>query len=423
MKRGYKANITSNLINQATHLVLGLFTSILIARVLGPERHGYVTYILLFFTLMTSYGHLGLNNAVMYFHKRKNVDAQHLFNVNITCLLLIFAGLTVLTVGGWKLGLFLVDYPLPMIAGGLVFVLAGFFYYNNNAWFIASERIRESNRYNLTVFLLKTGTIFAFWLMGILVAGTNFWIAVVAMMMNALLLQIRLKRGLRLAWDAPLLKAEFRYGGILYLAAAFDHLHLRMDQLFIKGMLGLEHLGVYSMAVMISELMFLIPISINSALTGRLYNIEGEDAGRIVLARTLKLSFYVCMGLTLVGIPLALLIPYVYGIAFQGAVLPSMILLLGAAFASVARVSAPYFFTSGRPLVHLRITFFCLITNTLLNWIMIPIWGINGAAISSAISYFIYGFYYITILVKKEGFQLRNLFVLSLDDIRMILPQ
>jgi len=417
---GYKANIASNLINQVLRLVLGLATSILVARALGPEGQGYVAYIILIFTLMGSYGHFGLNNSVMYFHKRKGADPKHLFHVNTSCLGLIFVALSALTLSGWGMGIWLRDYPLPLILGGLLFVLANFFYFNNYAWFIASERIRESNRWNITVFLLKSLFIVAFWVLGILWTGSFFWITVLAMALNAILLQLKLKRGFRFEWDSRLLKEEFRYGGIIYLAAAFDHLHLRVDQLFIKGMLDIGQLGVYSMAVNLSELMFLIPLSINTALTGKLYNTEEGDAGRMVMIRTIKLTLYVCMALAVIGIPLSLAIPYIYGEGFRGAVVPTMVLLLGVIFASLARVASPYFFTSGRPKVHLRITFLSLALNCILNWIMIPRWGIKGAAIASAISYFFYGFYYISILVIKEKFRLKDFLTLRISDIKAV---
>jgi len=417
---GYKANIASNLINQVLRLVLGLATSILVARALGPDGQGYVAYIILIFTLMGSYGHFGLNNSVMYFHKRKGADPKHLFHVNTSCLGLIFVALSALTLSGWGMGIWLRDYPLPLILGGLLFVLANFFYFNNYAWFIASERIRESNRWNITVFLLKSLFIVAFWVLGILWTDSFFWITVLAMALNAILLQLKLKRGFRFEWDSRLLKEEFRYGGIIYLAAAFDHLHLRVDQLFIKGMLDIGQLGVYSMAVNLSELMFLIPLSINTALTGKLYNTESGDAGRMVMIRTVKLTLYVCMALAVIGIPLSLAIPYIYGEGFRGAVVPTMVLLLGVIFASLARVASPYFFTSGRPKVHLRITFLSLALNCILNWIMIPRWGIKGAAIASAISYFFYGFYYISILVIKEKFRLKDFLTLRISDIKAV---
>lgn len=419
----YKANIASNFFNQGLHLILGLLTSILVARALGSEGQGYIAYIILIFTLISNYGHLGLNNALMYFHKRQGVDSRHLYHVNFSFLLIIFTALCAIVLGGWKAGWFLQDYPLLMIAGGLVFVLAGFIYYNHYAWFISSERIRESNRFNILVFLIKSLFIIVFWFLGVLWTGSYFWITLAAMVLNALLLQIRLKRGFRFVLDARLLKREFAYGSIVYLAAVFDYLHLRVDQLFIKNMMDISELGVYSMAVTLSELMLLIPLSINTALTGRLYNTDEDHVGRKVMAQTMKLSFYICLAVMIVGIPLCFAIPWFYGEDFRGAILPTIILLGGVVFASLARIASPFFFTSGRPMVIMRIALFCLLLNIVLNWLMIPAWGITGAAISSAISYFLYGLYFFIILIRKEGFRLGDFFQLQIADFKAVWSQ
>jgi len=97
-----------------------------------------------------------------------------------------------------------------------------------------------------------------------------------------------------------------------------------------------------------------------------------------------------------------------------------MILLIGVIFASLARVAAPYFFTSGRPKVHLRVTFVSLTLNSLLNWLMIPVWGIRGAAIASAVSYFFYGSYYLSVLIFAEKFHPRDFLKLNKADINAV---
>ena len=73
-RKGYKANITSNLVNQILHLIIGAATSIIASRVLGPQGMGYVAYAILIFTILGNFGHFGLNNAVIYFKKRKKVN-------------------------------------------------------------------------------------------------------------------------------------------------------------------------------------------------------------------------------------------------------------------------------------------------------------------------------------------------------------
>ena len=414
----YKANITSNLINQILHLVLGFVCSIFIARVLGPAGQGYVTYIVLIFTLLGTYGHLGLNNSVMYFYKRKKIPAEHLYYVNSTFLTLIFLVIALVVLTLKKLGLILSDYTVGWVLGGLSLVISTFYYTNNYSWYIANEQIRRVNRLNISVFLLKSAAIIV---LGILNAGYFYWVTVTTTALNAIVLHIGLKKGVKFRWDWSLIKREYAYGFIIFLASAFHYLHLRVDQLYINAMLGNAQLGIYTLSVTLSELMFMVPTSITTALIARLYNTEDEQAGSETMAKTFKLTLYVCIALALVAVPASFAIPFVYGKDFTAAIYSTLILLPGVVFASLARVATPYFFTTGKPQVHLKLTSITLALNCILNYPLIRLWGINGAAVASSISYFVFGCAYTMMLVREENFKLRDLVCLRASDLRDLL--
>ncbi|MDZ4182778.1 MAG: oligosaccharide flippase family protein [Candidatus Cloacimonadaceae bacterium] len=417
---GYKANIASNLLNQCIRIALGFFTSVIVARSLGPEGQGYVAYIVLVFTLMGTFGHLGLNNAVMYFQKRSGYDKDQLFRLNTGFLFLMFLIISTGVIALWASGIVLSEYSYYFIALGLIYVISHFLYDNHQSWFIAEEQIVRSNRLSISVFFAKTAIIIVLWLSGTLNIRSFFAVTVLALLANAMVLQIVLKKRLGFHWDPSLFKAEIRYGMIVYMGALFAFLHYRLDQIMIKAMLGIEALGVYTISVILAELLFLIPLSVTSALTGKLYNTEDPAQGRRITAQTVKLTLYVCAFFALMGMAGSFLIPLFYGAAFQGAVSSTIILLAGVTFASVARVSAPYFFTQGRPLFHLIITFATLLLNGGLNLLLIPRMGINGAALASSVSYFCYGGYYLGVFVKVERFSCKELFALSPADFKLL---
>lgn len=410
---GYKANITSNLVNQLIRIVLGALTSIVVARVLGPAGQGYAAYVLIIFTLIGDNGHFGLNNAVMYFKKRSTYDPGHLFNVNVTALGLLFLVISVAVLLIRSTGLALTGYNYLYICGGLILVLSDLLFTNHHAWLTGDERIVESNRYNITAFFIKSAVILLLWLLKLLTPLSFFAATVLAMLLNAHFLQSRVRQSYHPALDLGLLKAEFSYGSIIWLAAIFSFLLYRVDQIMIKQLLGVSELGVYSVAVTLAELMFLIPLSINSALLGKLYNTADPQASRKVMSLTFKLSLYVCAGLAAIGIPLSLLIPVFYGAAYAGAVSCTMILLAGVVFAALANVSAQYFFTRGQPIYHLVSSLATLLLNFVLNLILIPAYGIAGAALASSIAYFAFGAFYSALFILREGFRPRELFLLK----------
>ena len=419
-RKGYKANITSNLVNQILHLIIGAATSIIASRVLGPQGMGYVAYAILIFTILGNFGHFGLNNAVIYFKKRKKINPTHLNNVNVTLLILfavaISSVLLVLRSNRW----FLSDYNYLYILGGIIYIFSDLLFTHYHSWFVADELIRESNRFIITAFFIKSAIIILLWLTRTLNPLTYFYASVLGMLINAIFLGTHTGEGFRHEIDLALLKAEYSYGGIIFLAACCDYLHLRVDQLMIKQMLGTSFLGVYSIAVTLAELMFLLPASINTALLGKLYNTDEKQKFRQVMAQTYKLTFWICCLLAVIGIPLSLLIPFFYGKAFAGAIISTQILLIGTIFSSCAQVSMQYFFSTGKPQIHLLTTSCSLLINIALNLWLIPLKGITGAAIASCISYFIYGLFYLIVFIKKEEFSLHELLSISLSDLKLL---
>ena len=415
---GYKTNIASNLANQVIRLVIGALTGIIVARVLGPRGQGYAAYIILVFTLIGDYGHFGLNNAVIYFQKRSSYPPGRVFSVNLTALGLVFLVIAAVAIGLRFAKLALASYSWPYIAGGLLFVASDLVLTNHQAWFVGDERITASNRLQIQAFLVKSAAILALWLAKALTPATFFAAVVFGVAVSALLLHSRVGRKYRPQLDFGLLKREYSYGLIIWLSAAFCFLLYRVDQFMIRRILGVSELGVYSVSVSLAELMFLIPLSINSALLGRLYNTPERTASRKVLAQTFKLSLYICVALALAGIPLCLLIPLLYGASYSGAVACTVVLLAGTAFASLAIVSAQYYFTINRPVLHLIGSLAALLLNVALNLLLIPALGILGAALASAASYLVFGLYYLGLLLWREKFSASELLALRPADIR-----
>ena len=66
----FKKNVISNLVYHAITIIIGFFTSILIARGLGTSNQGQLSFYILIFGLIASYGSIGINNSTSYFLKR-----------------------------------------------------------------------------------------------------------------------------------------------------------------------------------------------------------------------------------------------------------------------------------------------------------------------------------------------------------------
>ncbi|NLO44699.1 MAG: oligosaccharide flippase family protein [Candidatus Cloacimonetes bacterium] len=417
---GYAKNIGHNLVTQILKIIFGMLTGIIVARALGPAGQGYAAYILLVFNLLGTFGHLGIVSAAPYFQKKSDFARKDVFSTNLNTVALIVLGLTFGVLISYLCLGALADYSAIYIVLGIILMGVTLFVEHYQNWLIADERIIENNRAGLVSFFIKSGAIVLLWILGLLTPFSFLLVNAISLTIWLIQLLFKVRESYAPIISGKLLKAEYLYGSVAWTASLFAFLHYRLDQFMIKAYLGVKELGVYTIAVTIAELLFLLPMAIHSALSGRLYNADDEAHSRHVVTKTFRLSMLICFLLCFVGVAGSFLIPFVYGRAYQGGTAIMLILLPGILFASAPKLLSPWFFASGRPKIHLLATTISLGMNLILNLIFIPIWGANGAAFASTISYFFYGAYYLVAMKYVDGFSLRELLLPHRDDLEML---
>lgn len=416
----FKLNFVSNILTQAVNLFSGFIVTVLIARRLGPEKNGYAAYFVLIFTLLANYGHLGISNATSYFQKKSAYGEKKVNSTNLTYLGISFVILSIAIITLRVVGVFLVDYSYFDIALGLIILLFTFFFVHINNLHIGDERISESNRY---LRLSKAG--FALSIIILFIShklSVTSYLAFLALSVvyRAIMVMRNGHYEYKIMLVYPLIRAEFSYGLIVYLAALFNYLNYRADQVLVKRVLGDTELGIYTVGVVLAELLLLVPTSMSSALMGHLLNRDKDNS---FVERILKLNFYIVTGLCFLGILMTPLIPLVYGTAYKRSIYVVIILFVGIIFSSVGKLSGAYFTSQGKPSVILRISVFSLILNVCLNIVLIPRMGIIGAATASLISYFVYGSYFYAYYILIEKMSLRKIFCFNLNEVRGVISK
>lgn len=408
----YAKNVASNFATQIVIIILSFLTSIIVTRVLGPNGKGYISYIFLIINLLSNYGHFGINNSTTFFQKRSKYGSDIIFSTNVLYLSVLSIIIFIIVSSLRFLNLFLVDYSYILIIGALFIVFCTFLFNSFTGFYIGDERITEVNTINIKVNVLRCALDLLLWI----TKSLNVYSYVVVEVLVALINMLLLYRNLKLKFSIKffkfsLLKDEFKYGIIVYLSALFMFLTYRVDQIFIKNMLGLSILGIYAVSVTLAEILLMIPESIVSAITGKLYSIDDNSSNRkSITSITVKYDFYVCLVLGCCGILCTPLIPVIYGKSFTNSVYPTIILIIGIVFSSIGKISCSYFQTLGKPKIHLYFTGICFAMNVILNFTLIPLLGINGAALASTISYVTLGIIYISFFILKEKFDFADFF-------------
>ena len=190
------------------------------------------------------------------------------------------------------------------------------------------------------------------------------------------------------AWPSPrLARRIYSFGTRGQLGSLLSLLNLRFDFVFVAAIAGPAALGIYAIASKYAEVLRLVPIAANWVLYPRF--ARSDVAAATASSRSLiPRAGAVTAGL---AVPLGLLagavIPLLFGRAFQDAVLPAQILLIGLAAEGVSGVITAFLFGRGHPGLNSLAAGAGVVVTLVLDVILIPRLGTVGAAIASSAAY------------------------------------
>jgi O-antigen/teichoic acid export membrane protein len=376
-------------------VALGVVSSVLTARLLGPGGRGILATLGALAGIGIQLGNLGLHASNTFQVARNPTLLGPLWANSRRTAAAIGAGLALAcaAVVAFAPGLLgEIGLALVLLAlAGIPFQLASLFGLN---LVIGTGRISLYNALEVWVRTAGVGALFG--VLVVLGRGIT-WVLAVNLILAALSALIvgrvvdRLvrERGAGTArGDLALFRTSVGYGARAYTAALLAYLIVRSDMLLVNAMRGAADAGIYSIAVQISDLIYLLPMSIGMVLFPRLARHgKGDPVFALKVTRhTAFLLFLLCAAAAVLARPAVELL---YGPAFVPAVRALWWLLPGIWAYGVANQIATQLASTGMPLAAVWIWAPPLAINLLLNLSWIPRWGIEGAAASSTLAYVI----------------------------------
>lgn len=166
-------------------------------------------------------------------------------------------------------------------------------------------------------------------------------------------------------------------------------IYMRVDQFMIAGMLGTEQVGLYSAVVTLAEAPLVLPaLLLRAALPILTKESEVDpDARDRTLSTLMRAAFYlhalVALGLSLFSAPI---IVFLYGEPFRPAAAAFSLQVLAAPFVALGVLSAAWLVLERCTGHALRRTLIGAVCNVLLNLLLIPRFGIAGAAAATLVA-------------------------------------
>ena len=189
----------------------------------------------------------------------------------------------------------------------------------------------------------------------------------------------------------------------LMISSAAIMIHIKVDQVIIKEILGLEAVGQYAAAAKVSEAWYFIPSVLTASFFPAIINAKknNEDLYNSRLQKLYDIMVWIAIAIAIPMIFLSdWLIEILYGYQYSEAGNVLMIHIWAGVFVSLGLASNRWLICENLQKFLIVNTFIATITNIGLNYILIPKFGIVGAAWATIISYFLVG--YLCLLIWKK---------------------
>ena len=374
-------------------MVVGLLVGIWVARYLGPDKFGLLSFAHSFVGLFTIFATLGLDEVVV--RELVKDESRRDSLVGTTFWLKLFGAFLVLLVLAFAINFTSNDVDTHI----LVFI-------------IASATIFQS--FNIVDFYFQSK------ILGKFVAYANFISLFISTILKIALILSHASL-LAFAWvvlfDSFVLACGFIYfflkhstfrikylifhkstaidllkdswplifsGGVLMIQA-------RIDQVMIKEMLGSLEVGYYSVAMRLIEAVAFIPMLLKSSLYPSIQSAKNQSKAlyqdRLLNFYRLNFLFFLVL-----AIPIFIfaepIIVLLFGIEYQPAGVLLALLSIRLFFANMGVARATYIVTENLMKFSMFTMILGTIVNIYLNYVLIPNYGARGAIVATIVSFF-----------------------------------
>lgn len=420
------SSVKDSLGNLGTKLLLypiNFIISIIIARYLGPEDRGIYSYILVILSFLIPIISLGFGAGVMYYISSRKYEIKDVFvSVNIISILIgMFAATMVFLL--WfldVLGESAKAFSLPnifLLCGSIIFTSNFFF---NTRMLLGNSNFKLLNIVDIFQSLFNPLMVLIFVYLFSLRVNGIFISLFIANSILAIILILFIKKqvGVRFTWQKDFLIKAISYGFKGWFGDMAIKANVRLDQIILGAKVSPYSLGIYSIAVLLAELIWVIPDSVGNVLFNRITKIENvhDRVGITTRIARILLSLSIFVSLCLLVTSYYFIIPFGYGSAYNNSFDVLMVLIPGSIMMIFTKVTTKLLSGSAMIAKSSQIQIISAIVGVTLYIILIPFFGYYGAAIASSIAYIVGALYSLYLMKKYFSISFYDFAILRKDD-------
>lgn len=395
------------MVSKISIILISMITSALINRTLGVEIKGQYAYISNWSTIIISILSFGIGQTYSTYRRKYGKEALNTF-VFLTLLQTVISFI-----------FFLITVFLNMNSNvKLSMLIATMGILRNNILYIAAiEDIRKRDINNVIYKIIYLFLV----LIAFILSIKSLYVMIVLLLLDETIIVVGTFIHYKFKPDIKFLRKNkmnifniYKLGLVSMLMYLMITLNYNLDVIFLKNMSTDIEVGLYSVAVQFANLLWLIPDAFKDVIMSKTAKEDSVDEIVIITKISLYLSLIIIVGFVILG---KLAIKILYGEEFLNSYMPTVLLLIGSLSMIVYKLIHPLYISKGKQFIVLIILFIAVAINSVANIIMIPLWGMNGAAIASVFSYTFCSLIFVIIFCREYNVKLSRMFIISKEEI------
>jgi O-antigen/teichoic acid export membrane protein len=398
--------------------------TVLVARALGPAERGHYYLPVMILNVAFWAGNLGGEQAQLRTWGRRVADPDD-FVATAWCLTSLQGAVTAaVTAGAYVLGRESVFEGVEPVDIAVVLLVLPLQMHNRllTGLLTLTGRLRQANVAWVVGALAQSGGIAALFFadrLTVVSALVLFDLGVVVLWVG-LLWSVRAVGHVRRPVPWRFVWSQLWLGARIHPYLVFIFLNVRFDIFLVARYLDLRAVGIYSVAVTFAEMVFLVTEAMVTGPMHRQANAPEDEALDVTLrAARMNLLLAVLAGGALV-VAAPVVIPLVFGADYGSADRVVWVLVLAVGGLAVWRPVSTALLRFAAPRLQAGIGLGALVANVGANMVLIPHFGIVGAAWASVLSYWLGAIASVAWLATRRPMRARDL-VPAGDEVRLLL--
>ncbi|MBF0608607.1 MAG: oligosaccharide flippase family protein [Magnetococcales bacterium] len=374
---------------------LRLVKNAIFTRALGPADRGIFNLLTTIPDLIVSFGNIGFGTGCMYLISDRKYDIRKI--VGNMLVFTVVAGLIMVVIGyvlfhfeGILQGNTATVQTLSPFAFLIIpFVLLQTF---GEDMLLGSNKIHFLNKIRTLFSFIPIVLLAVFWFLTgkPLLSALLAWSISVVVVSVSTIIYVSRQHDYKYGLSGVYFKEALSYGGRGFFSIFAGVLVKRVDYLFVSSMLGTEALGLYGVSVSMAEIILSIPQALSLPFLPIRLGLAKKDASELtpLVIRTVVFAMLlICLGVAVGG---KLIVIVMFGKKFLNAYHPLLWLLPGMIALSIHDFLKSDMYSRNRPGLVSWAEGAAVTINIGMNYFyFIPTYGIEGAAISSSVAYWI----------------------------------